>query len=136
MINFVILAIGYTLSYLIRNVKKNFKEVIIHIKIIKYIIMQIINVFYYIQNLGIPVYVYVTTVTIKYIVEFQDDIPITVQDLFGYVGTIINTFVILYYLYINKIYTIHVLKSLDVDSQKKVSQPITLQIYLYKIIPL
>jgi len=48
MINFVILAIGYTLSYLIRNVKKNFKEVIIHIKIIKYIIMQIINVFYYI----------------------------------------------------------------------------------------
>ncbi|ORX53774.1 hypothetical protein BCR36DRAFT_323002, partial [Piromyces finnis] len=59
LLNFIVLFIGCILSYSIRNVKKDFKE-----------------------NLNIPVYIYVTSVTLIEIVNGNDGISIVVQNLF------------------------------------------------------
>ncbi|KAG4108228.1 hypothetical protein H8356DRAFT_1069034 [Neocallimastix lanati (nom. inval.)] len=77
------------LSYLIRNVKKNFKE-----------------------DLVIPVYIYVLSTILVEIVNFQD-ITIIIQDIFGSFGAITNTIFILIFLYIIKLYNIYQPKNMN-----------------------
>jgi len=70
--------------------------------------------------LAIPVYVYVLFTTLIQIVNFNDEISIVVQDPFGTIGTIINNFIILLYLYIFKFYTIYVRVTIE-ESRSKLS---------------
>ncbi|OUM59143.1 hypothetical protein PIROE2DRAFT_15401 [Piromyces sp. E2] len=55
----------------------------------------------------IPVYTYIVFTTIIETVNIQDEVSITIKDLFNATGTIIITIVVLYYLYIYKIYDIY-----------------------------
>ncbi|ORX76364.1 hypothetical protein BCR32DRAFT_271328 [Anaeromyces robustus] len=82
--NFVVLMAGFIISYNIRHVEKKYKE-----------------------NLGIPVYTYTIFMIIIEFINTQNDINIKVLDLFNALGTIINTSVILYYLFIKKFYDIY-----------------------------
>jgi predicted outer membrane repeat protein len=98
-INFAILLIGSWLSYSIRNVKKNFRE-----------------------NLVVPVYVYVLFTIIIEVVNIEEDISIKIQDLFAEIGTIINTFVVLFYLYIDKLYSVYIAIEIENEKTRKSSR--------------
>ncbi|ORX47573.1 hypothetical protein BCR36DRAFT_92919 [Piromyces finnis] len=87
-LNYTILLIGFFTSYSIRRVQSELRE-----------------------HLNIPVYVYVITMGIIEFINLQDEISLEVQDLFGSLGTIINTSVILYFLYISKFFDIYIYKN-------------------------
>ncbi|ORX77550.1 hypothetical protein BCR32DRAFT_270573 [Anaeromyces robustus] len=82
--NFAVLFLGCYFSYQIRYVKRNFQE-----------------------NLVLTVYVYVVTMIITEIINLQDKISITVKDSLSAAATILNTSVILIYLYFIKFYAIY-----------------------------
>jgi len=48
------------------------------------------------------------TMGIIELINLQEDISIEVQDLFGSLGTLLNTSVILYFLYMTKFYDIYI----------------------------
>ncbi|ORX53771.1 hypothetical protein BCR36DRAFT_20609 [Piromyces finnis] len=106
LLKFVILSFGCILSYLTRNVKRNFKE-----------------------NLNIPVYIYVLTKAMIKVISENDDISILAQDVFGCVGNTINTSVILYYLFINKLYTIYTLSKVE-KNKTKIKYPVAIKIVI------
>ena len=70
---------------------------------------------YYIKNLVVPLYVYVVFTLIK---EFLY-IDLNIQEFFSIIGTLLNTFVVLYYLYMTKFYTIYFRNSLNNKSKSK-----------------
>jgi len=67
------------LSYSIRKVENKFKEA-----------------------LALPAYVYTIYILLLYVVGNQNEINVVIKDYFDIVGTILNTIVIIYYLFIIK----------------------------------
>ncbi|KAL6612841.1 7 transmembrane sweet-taste receptor of 3 GCPR-domain-containing protein [Neocallimastix sp. 'constans'] len=88
-INFIVLAYGFILSYLIRNAENKFKE-----------------------NLGVVVYFYVLIALLGEIIDNQNEINILIQDFFGVIGMSLINIIILYFLYIEKFRAIYYEKSI------------------------
>jgi len=82
--NFMILVYEFILSYSLRRVEKKYKE-----------------------DLAIPAYVYILYILIMYVVGIQDVVNVVIKDYFDIVGTIINTSVSIYYLFIIKFLEIY-----------------------------
>ncbi|ORX42562.1 hypothetical protein BCR36DRAFT_416049, partial [Piromyces finnis] len=87
-INSSVIIVGIFLSYSIRNVNKEFKE-----------------------NLAIPIYVIVIFTILEQVLEMQTDISIKIQIIVSATGALLKTFVVLYYLYFTKFYTIYIYKT-------------------------
>eukprot|EP00833_Pecoramyces_ruminatium_P012467 jgi/Orpsp1_1/1186499/evm.model.d7180000051039.1 len=81
--NFIILFLGSKLAYSTRYAQKNFKE----------------NIFF-------PVFAYIIFTVLIEIVNIEEDISTMVHDLFNSVGTIINIYIILQFLFIEKFISI------------------------------
>jgi len=77
--NLSILMLQFVLSYSIRRVEKKFQE-----------------------DLAIPAYAYILYMVLMYVVGNQNEINVVVKDYFDIVGTILNTLVSIYYLFIIK----------------------------------
>ncbi|ORX47341.1 hypothetical protein BCR36DRAFT_96532 [Piromyces finnis] len=93
--NIIILFIGYALSYATRGADKNFKE-----------------------RLSMPVYTYILFTILSEIINIgNEEISIIVQDFFNAFGIIINTLVIMYYLYIHKFISIFVHNQIIMEQQ-------------------
>jgi len=77
--NFSILMCEFVLSYAIRNVEKKYKETLV-----------------------IPAYVYILYMLLINIMNSQNGVNVVIQDYFDIIGTIMNTLVIIYYLFLIK----------------------------------
>jgi len=92
--NFVILVFEFVLSYSIRKVDKKFKE-----------------------DLAIPAYVYIIYMVFMYVIGHQDVVNVVIRDYFDIIGTIINTIVCIYYLFIVKFIEIFTVNHSKVKNQ-------------------
>jgi len=88
--NLGILMCEFVLSYAIRNVERKYKEA-----------------------LAIPAYVYIICTLLVNIMNNQSVLNVIIQDYFEIVGTIVNTSVIVHYLFLRKFIEIHRRKSLE-----------------------
>jgi len=88
--NFVILILEFAISYAIRGVQRKFREA-----------------------LTIPAYTYIVYTLFMYLVGGQSVINVVIKDYFDIIGTIINTLISIYYLYITKFIDIYTEASID-----------------------
>jgi len=99
--NFVILIVEFFISYSIRKVDKKYKEALL-----------------------IPAYVYILYMLLMYFMENQKEINVVMRDYFDIAGTITNTLVSIYDLFIIKFIEIYTVKHIhnSLNSIKRVSR--------------
>jgi len=105
--NFVILVIEFILSYAVRNVEKKYKEA-----------------------LAVPAYAYILYMLLVNIMNNQNEVNVIIQDYFDIVGTILNTLVIIYYLFIRKFIRIRKKKEYKSPSNVKMFVRWSRQLFL------
>jgi len=98
--NFVILGFEFVLSYSIRRVEKKYKEALI-----------------------VPAYAYIIYMTLMYIINSQKVINVVIRDYFDIAGTVANTIVSIYDLFIIKFIEIFTIKQIK-SSRKRNSHKV------------
>jgi len=72
------------------------------------------------KSLTIPAYTYIVYMLLMYIVDYQKVLDVIMHDYFDIIGTIINTLVNLYYLYIIKFIEILTTKGDNISEKTSV----------------